>query len=230
MIAYDYSINTNLRLKVESYYQYLYDIPIESRPSTFSALNIGADFGIPAIDSLQNSGEGENYGLEITFEKFFSKHYYFLITGSLYESKYVASDNIERQTAFSGNYTFNALGGVEYPVGKKQNNVFAIDVKTVFAGGRRYIPINEDLSRLYGRTVYIYSQAYQKRYLDYFRFDIRFTYKLNLKRVTQEWAINVQNVFDSQNIFTQTFDKVSGEVVTEYQMGFFPIMQYRILF
>ncbi len=230
VIAYDYSINTNLRLKVESYYQYLYNIPVESRSSTFSALNIGADFGIPAIDSLQNSGEGENYGLEITFEKFFSKHTYFLITGSLYESKYIASDNIERQTAFSGNYTFNALGGLEYPVGKKQNNVFAIDIKTVFAGGRRYIPINEELSRLYGRTVYIYSQAYQKRYPDYFRFDIRFTYKLNLKRATQEWAINVQNVFDSQNIFTQTFDKVSGEVVTEYQMGFFPIMQYRILF
>jgi hypothetical protein len=39
-----------------------------------------------------------------------------LITASVYESKYKGYDNIERNTAFNGNFSFNALFGYEWKI------------------------------------------------------------------------------------------------------------------
>jgi len=73
-------------LKIENYYQQLYSVPVEQRPTSYSILNDGADFGVAPIDSLENKGTGKNRGAEITIEKFYSKGYYFLITGSFFDS------------------------------------------------------------------------------------------------------------------------------------------------
>jgi len=61
-----------------------------------------------------NEGTGENYGLEFTLERFFSKGYYVLGTASLFQSTYKGSDGIERSTAFNGQYVLNLLGGKEF--------------------------------------------------------------------------------------------------------------------
>ncbi|HRB39652.1 MAG TPA: hypothetical protein PKX86_02930, partial [Bacteroidia bacterium] len=120
------------RIKTEVYYQYLFDAPVEKRPTFFSVLNEGADFGIAGIDSLENKGTGYNYGFEFTAEKFYSKGYYFLFTASLFESKYKGSDGVERSTAFNGNFVFNLLGGKEWTIRKK--NTISINIKTTYAG------------------------------------------------------------------------------------------------
>jgi hypothetical protein len=86
-------------------------VPVKTRKDYFSTANLGADFNSPNVDSLVNNGTGENYGIELTLEKFYSKGYYFLVTASVFESKYTGSDGIYRNTAFNGNYVFNALSG-----------------------------------------------------------------------------------------------------------------------
>ena len=93
-------------------------------------------------DNLVNSGTGKNYGVELTVEKFFSNGYYGLFTSSIYDSKYTASDDIERNTAFNGKYVLNILAGKEWKVGAKKINKFSIDVKFTNAGGRAYTPID----------------------------------------------------------------------------------------
>ena len=72
-------------------------------------LNEGTDFVLPNGIGYQNKGEGTNYGLEFTLEKFYSKGYYFLFTTSLFDSKYKGSDGNKRNTRFNGNYVFNAF-------------------------------------------------------------------------------------------------------------------------
>ena len=91
VLAYDQSFNSNFRLKTEIYYQYIYHAPVKDYPSSFSVLNLGADFTSPNVNHLVSKGTGENYGLEITLEKFYSKGFYFLCTGSFFESKYTGS-------------------------------------------------------------------------------------------------------------------------------------------
>ncbi|MEO8088159.1 MAG: TonB-dependent receptor [Bacteroidota bacterium] len=228
VLAFDQSFSNQLRLKVETYYQRLYNIPVEIKSSTWSMLNEGADFGISAIDSLVNKGTGKNYGAELTFEKFYSHRYYFLFTASVYESKYKASDGVERNTAFNGNYTVNFLAGKEWTIRKK--NVFGFNLRTVTSGGKRYIPIDFARSEANGETEYDYTEAYTHRQKDYFRTDIKISYRFNGKKVTHEVALDIDNIFNTQNIWQRYYDRATNSIKTEYQLGTFPIPLYRLLF
>lgn len=228
VIAYDLSFSTNFRLKSEVYYQYIYNAPIKTTPNTFSALNLGADFNSPNIDYLTSKGLGENYGLELTLEKFYSRGYYFLFTASLFESKYKASDNVIRNTAFNGNYVINFLGGKEFKI--KEKHTLSLDFKCTYAGGRRYTPINLEASKQAGDEVRDFSKAFSLQYSPYFRLDIKPTYRLNTKRLTHEWNIDIQNITSHNNIFQQTYDIKNQSIKTDYQLKLFIIPQYRILF
>ncbi len=228
VLAYDKLFSQNIRLKIETYYQRIYDVPVETRPTYFSLLNEGADFGVSSVDSLVNKGTGKNYGAEITLEKFYSKGYYFLLTGSFFESKYKGSDGVERNTAFNGNYTVNALAGKEWTIKKK--NVFAFNFRTVAAGGKRYVPIDFIASQAAGETKYDEVHAYQNRQKGYFRADIKISYRINKKHVTHEIALDVDNILNTKNIWQQYYDSKSNSIRTEYQIGLFPVPLYRITF
>ncbi|MCX6291215.1 MAG: TonB-dependent receptor [Bacteroidetes bacterium] len=228
VLAYDQSFSKNIRLKMETYYQYLYRVPVEHRPTFYSILNDGADFGVSGIDSLENNGTGKNYGAEITLEKFYSKGFYFLITGSFFESKYRGSDGIERNTVFNGNYTVNVLAGKEWTINRK--NVLGINLRTVASGGKRYLPIDFVASQQAGETKYDEMHAYEKRQKDYFRTDIRISYRVNKKHVTHEFALDVDNIFNTKNIWQQVYDPKTNSVKTEYQIGLFPVPLYRLTF
>src|SRR3990170_6460191 len=66
VLTYDWNISNTLRLKAESYYQTLSNIPVEPRPSSFSALNTGSSFAPSDEDSLVSNGTGRNLGFELT--------------------------------------------------------------------------------------------------------------------------------------------------------------------
>lgn len=228
VVSYDNNFSTNFRLKTEVYYQYLYQIPVNSYPSIFSTINLGANFESPNVTDLVSKGEGYNYGLEITLEKFYSKGYYFLFTSSLFESKYKASDNVVRNTAFNGNYVFNLLGGKEFKLNQKLT--FVIDVRSTYAGGKRYIPIDLNASIAAGEEVRDVTKAFEKQYRAYFRTDVKPGLKLNTRRLTHEWSVDIQNVTRHDNIFQESYDLINKRIQTDYQLKFFVIPQYRILF
>lgn len=228
VIAYDVNLFNSVRIKTEVYYQYLYKIPVKSRSDYFSAANLGADFNSPNLDSLVSNGTGENYGFEITLEKFYSKGYYFLVTASLFESKYKGSDGVIRNTAFNGNYVFNALAGKEFKI--KEKHIFALDVKFTYAGGKRYVPIDLPASILANDEIRNGSLAYQPQYDPYVRLDVKPSYKINTKRFTHEISVDIQNVTKHNNIFQQQYDLNTQKIKTDYQLKFFVIPQYRLTF
>lgn len=228
VIGYDRNITENLRLKLETYYQYLFDVPVKESFPEYSILNEGADFNIGLADSLENLGKGYNYGVELTLEKFLDNGYYFLLTGSLFQSKYRGYDGVLRNTAFNSNYVLNALGGYEFRVGNQ--NRLAFDLKAVYAGGRRYTPIDVAESQSESRTEYDWSQAFAYQHDPYFSLDLRISFKMNLKKVDQEWALEIKNLTDNKNVFQQTYDPVENRIKVDYQQGFFPVMLYRIRF
>jgi hypothetical protein len=228
VLGHDWNITSNLRLKTELYYQYLYDVPVEERPSYFSLLNSGAGWGVGAEDSLVNRGTGRNMGAEITFEKFLSRGYYYLFTASVFDSKYEGSDRIERNTAFNGNFVINALAGKEFPI--KQKSVFGIDLKVAYAGGVRYIPLDVEESMSSGSSVYDLSDPYKDKYPNYFKSDIKFTYRQNGRKITQEYILFIENFTNHKNMFMELYSPTAKEIKTIYQLGFFPMMQYRISF
>ena len=227
--TYDWNVTNNLRIKAEVYYQYLNKVPVEIMPSSFSALNTGADFGIPDRDSLVNKGTGRNYGLELTAERFFNKGFYFLITGSLFQSKYTGSDCIERNTAFNTGYVVNALAGKEFRLGKK-GSVFAINLKGCTVGGRYLTPVDITRSQAEHENVYREDLAYTEKQTPYLRMDLKLAYRKEFRKSTLEVAVDLQNLTNHQNIFQQYYDNRTNKVVKSYQQGFFPVPMLRYTF
>ncbi len=228
VLGYDYSIPNRFRIKLEAYYQYLYDVPVKESFPEFSMLNAGDYFVIPIEDSLVNEGTGYNYGIEMTIEKFLGKGYYFLMTTSLFDSKYRGFDREVRNTAFNGSFVMNLLGGYEVELGR--NKMLTLDLKTTWAGGKRHVPVDVNKSESEKKEIRDWSQAYVRRYSDYFRTDIRVGFKINGKKTSQEWALDLQNITAHKNIFMEGFDIEKGTVYNVYQQGFFPILLYRIRF
>lgn len=230
--SYDITLRHNLRLKTEIYGQYLYGVPlIRNTSNSFSLINVGNDLeGLPLVDSLENKGTGKNYGVEITFEKFFSKRFYFLTTLSLFEATYKGSDNVERQSAYSGGYVYNILGGYELPAGKKKNKIIGLDIKFNIAAGNRYTPVDIAASIAEKHTVYIDSLAWSKKFKDYSKFDVKLSFKINSKKATHIFFVHIENILNRKNILREVFDEGSGTLRTEYQLGVFPYGAYRIEF
>jgi hypothetical protein len=195
-------------------------------------LNAGASWGLNTRDFLTNDGEGWNYGLEFTVEKFYHNNWYFLTTASLFDSKYQGSDGIKRNTAFNGNFVTNALVGKEMKV--KSNGTLVFDIKVTWAGGKRYTPIDVEASKENDgaafNTVYIDELAYEEQFPDYLKADVKIGYRRDEKKVSQVWEFYVENVTNHKNPLNQTFNPNTGEIETVYQLGLFPLFNYKIYF
>jgi len=229
--GYDFNFLKNFRLKTELYYQYLFNIPVKGNDSTsYSAINMGGDYGFPNVDSLINKGTGYNYGIELTLEKFFSNHYYFLITSSLFQSEYKGSDNILRNTKFNGHFVLNSLFGYELKYGKNKNQALSLDLKYTLAGGRRFTPIDLVSSQLYNSEVLIDEKAWSKQLPDYWRFDVKVGFRINTKHATHSIIAVCENVFGTKNILQQSYNTNIKNILTEYQLGVFPYGAYRVEF
>lgn len=228
VLGYDVNVSRHFRLKTEVYGQYIYDAAVEKTASSFSMLNSGSSFGFPDKTNLVNNGKGYNYGLEITAERFLHEGLYYLFTVSLFESKYKGSDGVWRSTAFNSNYVINALGGKEWKLNNRSS--FGVDSKVTVTGGQRYTPFDVNASLNAGFTIFKEDQAFSSRNDTYFRWDLKFSYIRNGKKVTQKWYVDFQNLTGQKNIYVRTLNTKTGNESRINQMGFFPNVNYQITF
>jgi hypothetical protein len=238
VVASDIKLGANSRLKVEAYSQILFDVPVDGQDDTYySLLNQGADFGINFTDNMVNTGKGRNYGVEITLERFLNQGFYFLNTISLYRSFYTDQNGDEHPTVFDSRYAANILGGKEFYFKQKTNkkgkvtkSSLTTDIKFTVNGGRRFTPADEAASQAIGELVTDNTRIFANQYDDYIRLDLRIAYKVQTKKVTQEWGVDIQNITNRDNIFNQTYDPAAGTYRTTYQTGLLPIGIYRVTF
>ncbi|MBC7827861.1 MAG: TonB-dependent receptor [Chitinophagaceae bacterium] len=227
VLSYNHAFGKNLRFKTEFYYQDLFDVPVSVYDtSSFSTLNIQGDY---VTEPLTNKGKGKNYGVEVSLEKYLSNNFYFLLNNSLYESKYTALDGINRNTRYNGNYVSNFTAGKDI-VSKNGRRTIGANIKMIYAGGFRHSPIDLDRSRNEGYTIVDEKAAFSLQNAAYFRTDIRVSVKWNRKNLTSTLSLDIQNVSNRQNVYNRNFDPFKGEVVTSYQTGIIPILNYKIEF
>ncbi|WP_103070708.1 TonB-dependent receptor [Aquimarina sediminis] len=233
VLGYDVRISKGWRGKVEVYYQDIDNAAVEPFSSSYSSLTEGANFGFENDRvSLVNEGTGYNQGIELTLEKFFSDGYYGLLTTSLFESKYKGSDGIERNTPFNNGYVVNLLAGKEFKIGKAKKNVLFFDTKLTVSGGRYYTPVNLEASQAAGYEILREDLAFSEQNDDYFRWDVKFGYKINSKskKRSHQFYLDFQNVTNNENIFTRRYNRLTNRVDQIDQIGFFPDFGYRFQF
>jgi hypothetical protein len=232
VLGYENRFTPDWRIKAEAYYQDLFDMPVESSASGFSMLNAGSDFTFPEIAGLVNKGTGSNAGIELTIEKFLSKGYYLLATGSVFDSKYKGSDGIERNSTYNYGYAANILAGREWTVDKAKRNAFTLDLRMSTIGGKYTTPVDLAASIAAGKEV-LDETRYNSEELDsYFRLDTKFGFRMNSKKrkMSQTIYLDLQNVTNRENIFLRRYNPVSASTGNVNQIGFFPDVLYRIQF
>ena len=229
VLSYNTRIGKSLAIKSEAYYQYLYDIPVETTPSSFSMVNQGSGFTRFFPDTLENTGTGYNMGVELTIQKFFDKDFYFMVTGTLFDSKYRGSDGELRNTDFNGNYVVNGLVGKEWTFGKQDKHKIGLGLKITYGGGKRYGIVDTSATNTQKEIVY-QDQGYNSiRGKNYFRFDSKINYTFNAKKTTHEFGLDLVNCFNTQNLLGKTYaPSEPGLTADQYQLGFLPIFYYKI--
>jgi hypothetical protein len=235
VVGFEKRFSSHLMAKVEVYYQYLYDLPVENSDSSFYAtINEGIYYRY--VD-LVNEGTGKNYGLEVTVERFFDQDFYYLANASLFNSTYTALDGIERNTQYNGNFLINVLFGKEYArLGKKGNKTLAFNAKAFYGGGKKHIPLLRDNNGEVAvdpdnNNYYDYSKAYEKALDNIFNLNFSVSYKINTPKATHELFLDLMNLTNHQARLSEFYDETEpGKVGYVKQMFFFPNFMYRVYF
>ncbi|MEI6852082.1 MAG: hypothetical protein WCL06_04535, partial [Bacteroidota bacterium] len=228
VIGYDYSFSENIHLKIEAYYQYLFNIPSGMGANEqFSVINLRYGF---VTFPMNSSGKGRNIGLDVTFERYYTRSYYFMVTGSLYDSRYTPADGKTYNTTFNGNYIFNALSGKEWSFGKKKNKTLGINGRFLFRGGMRYQGIDIVASNLAGEAVYNTGENYTLKTPNVYNVDLGLNFKYNRKKYSWVLSIDIDNLTNQKSIIGMKYIVYTGSVKYDYDLLLLPILSFKINF
>jgi hypothetical protein len=194
-----FQLAPKLSLKAEIYAQYLYQIPVYKLPF-FAAAYASINYQYPSLYDysfseqieLSNEGKGLNYGLDLSFEKSFSKNYYFLINTSLYQSKYkvpfswMVSEKKWLNTRYNGNFILSVTAGKDFTIGKNKNNTLSVNARSIWAGNNRKEFSESNI-------------PFDERLANYFRLDTRVAYMRNKDKYAWTLSLDLQNVSNRIN-------------------------------
>ncbi len=228
--GYDHYFSKDLRIKAEVYYQHLYDVPVEESNDLNTILNVLDVWDALDVGKSNNSGKGRNYGIDLTLEKTFSKSYYFLMTGSLFSSKFKTPEGKWFNTRFNSGYQLNLLGGKEFVTGQEKNKIFGLNGKFVINGGNRVTPIDLAASREENRSIRDFDNYLGESIGTYYRFDIGISYKINKKSKTHSIMLDIQNVTNRLNPLGQYYRASTQNIEFDTHTGLFPVLNYRLEF
>lgn len=230
VLGYENTLTPNLFFKAEAYYQHLYNIPVGVTPaSQYSLINQDDIF----VDkALVNEGEGRNIGIELTLERYFSKQYYFLITTSIYDSKYKARTGGWKESRYNGNYVGNMLFGKEFTVGQKESTdkTISVNSRVTLLGGRRYTPINLEESIQQDKEVLYEELSFSKKADDVLYLNLAASYRINKPKLSHEIKLDIQNITNNQTAIDYYYNSIRDEIGEISQLAILPVLSYTINF
>ena len=227
VLGYDLCLSEWIHFKIETYFQHLFNVPVIA-DSSFSMINQQNDWFFN--EKLQNTGTGNNYGVDITFEKYLSEGYYYMITGSVFNSKYQGGDNIWRDTRYNRNFAFNFLIGKEWQMGNNKQNVFGLNARICYQGGDHYSPINAIASTGSQDAIFDETRAFSKQFSPAFISHLTASYKINKKRSTHEIALKIINVTNYKEFTGFQYNHQTQNIDERREALMLPNLSYKIEF
>ncbi len=225
VFGYDWNIKTNVHLRIEPYYQILYDVPVIP-DSSFSMINYNNEMYFSS--QLNNKGTGTNMGVDITLERFMKQGYYYMLTTSLFESKYIGGDDIERNTKYNQNFVFNLLGGKEWQT--RRDNTFSLNGKFTILGGRRYAPVDLEKSNNSRFVVYDNTRIFEEQSPTNYYVDISMNYTINRPKFSQSIILQIKNLLMQKEFLGHAYNYETNSVEPYELTIMFPYLSYKIQF
>lgn len=227
VLGYDLNISQNLHLKVELYYQHLFNVPV-MKDSSFSFINLTNDWFFNS--KLENTGVGRNYGIDLSLDKYLTKGFYYSFTSSIFNSEYQGGDKIWRSTRFNRNYTFNFLTGKEWTFGKNKHKTFGVNVRLSYQGGDRYSPVNPAQSTLNQDVVFDETKAFSQQLSPSLTTHFTLMYRVNKRKTTRELALKVLNAGRYNEFYDFQYNYKAQSVEEHREAIIIPNLSYKIEF
>lgn len=229
VIGYDYFITSDLRIKIEPYYQFLYNIPVIA-DSTWSMINYEQELTFDK--TLVNEGTGTNIGIDFTLERFLKNNYYYLLTASFFDAKYTGGNGKTYNSRFNKNYVFTFLGGKEYVFDKKQGKtkILGINGRISIMGGHRIVPVDEELSYQEEEIYYDWSNPYVEQNPADFFLDLTINYRINKKKHSSIWTLQVKNLTGTPSNYMYQYNLKENKIENTSQTIMVPAINYKIEF
>jgi len=226
VVSYDQRIGENTRLKVEAYIQNINQVPIDTAMTgLFSLVNYTS--GIPG-QVLENTGKGINKGIELTLERFLADNFYYLVTASLFDSKFQNKDLVWRNTQFNNLFAGNILVGKDFTLAKQKS--LSVNLRYLLRGGNRYTPINLPESIKRNTTVSVQAKAFESQYPNFERYDFSLAYRINKLNHTWSFRLDLQNIFNANNIIEERYDSNIKGLSYRFALPLIPIISSQLEF
>ena len=224
ILSYDMNIGKDYHLRIEPYFQQLYDVPMIA-DSTFSFINLQNNWFI--TEKLVNEGKGQNYGMDITLEKYLSRGYYYLFTASLFKSRYKAGDGNWYNSRYDRSYVFNFLSGKEWMFGQ---NRLSANIRLTCQGGDRYSPIDLAASQQKEDAIYDEKNPFSEQLSPVFLCHFTIGYKINRKKSAHEFAVKIINTTNYKDYYGHRYNFRTHGVDAEREAVMIPNISYKIEF
>jgi hypothetical protein len=228
VLTHNLDINKHTRLKTEMYYQHLTGVPIGTGVNKNYAL-VNQQFFFPDF-KLVNEGQGRNMGLELTLERFLENNWYFIVTGSVFDSKYKTPNLDWTNTRFNSRFTSVVTIGKEWVVGKSGRNTFGVNIKNAYVGGQYDTPIDRLASQAQQKEVRDEANPFSVKLRDFYKLDIGVKYKTNKNKMTSTLSLDLMNATNNRNIGGLTYDIANDKMQEWAMMPFVPVLSYKVEF
>ncbi|MEZ5197012.1 MAG: TonB-dependent receptor [Bacteroidales bacterium] len=226
--GYDLAINENLNFRAEAFYQHLYSVPVKPGTS-YSMMNVDQNWFID--DSLVNEGTGQNYGLDLTLERYMKNGFYYMVTASVFQAKYEGGDDIERSSRYDKNFVVNLLGGREWKVGRgHKNNSISANAKFSMIGGDRISPVDQEATYAAQEVIYDETRAFEESKPNVYYLHFTLNYRKNKKKHASIWSFQVLNALGSPEFFGYKYNHKYDRVDKDEQTLIMPNISYKIVF
>lgn len=227
VLGYDLNISENLHLKVEPYFQYLFNVPVV-KDSSISVLNITNDYFFN--QKFENTGKGKNYGVDVSLDKYLTKGLYYSVTASIFNSQYQGGDRIWRNTRFNRSYVYNFLVGKEWTFGRSKQKTFSANIRLSYQGGDRYSPIDAAKSTIKQDVVFDESKAFSKQLDPSFTTHFTLAYRVNKRKSSHELALKVLNAGRYKEFYDFQYNYKTQAVQEHREAIIIPNLSYKIEF
>ncbi|MBP5479895.1 MAG: carboxypeptidase-like regulatory domain-containing protein [Bacteroidaceae bacterium] len=228
MLTFSYKMSDYWNLKIEPYYQKLFNVPVEDG-KPYSVLN-RQEFYLDK--ALVNKGEGRNYGVDITLERYLNNGWYGMVNGSFFSSRYKGGDGKWRHTLFDRSYIVNVLGGKEWMLGRSHNNMLSINVKATFQGGDRYSPVDvaKSLAHPNYQVQYDEANSFSLQHDPMLIMHYTVSYRMNRKSVTHEFSIKHINCTGTKSFYGYEYDYRHDKFNEQSFTLSLPLIAYKLEF
>ncbi len=165
---------------------------------SISLANVGSDFGVIGNEEVTSTSEGRAYGLEFLYQQKLIKGFYGILAYTFVNSEFLTKDGTYAPSSW------DSKNIVSLTAGKRFKKGWEVGFRWLYSGGAPYTPIDVATSSIKqvwdvnGQGLPNYDRLNQERGTDYHQLNIRVDKRFDLKKMSLQFYLDIQNAYAYQ--------------------------------